>query len=120
MEIKYVHTNIIAGDWRKLAQFYCTVFGCSRKLPERDLQGEWLNRATNINDARLQGIHLNLPGYVENGPTLEIFQYSQSITGNTPAVNRQGYGHLAFQVEDVDKCLVKWRKCAGRSCNGKY
>ena len=28
MNIKYVHTNIISRDWRRLAQFYEDVFGC--------------------------------------------------------------------------------------------
>jgi predicted enzyme related to lactoylglutathione lyase len=25
---RYVHTNLIAADWQRLARFYCDVFGC--------------------------------------------------------------------------------------------
>lgn len=105
MKTRYVHTNIIAKDWRRLAQFYCDVFGCTKKLPERDLRGNWLDSATGVNNARLQGIHLYLPGYGKKGPTLEIFQYSENIKKIFPAANREGFGHIAFQVEDVDECL---------------
>ena len=28
---KYVHTNIVARDWRRLAVFYQDVFGCTPK-----------------------------------------------------------------------------------------
>jgi len=88
MRIKYVHTNIIAKDWEKLAQFYIRVFGCQPVYPERDLTGEWINQATNIKDVHIRGIHLWLPGYVD-GPTLEIFQYNkQNESDDLPAINR--------------------------------
>jgi len=73
--MKYVHTNIVAKDWKKLAQFYIDVFDCTPKPPERHLSGKWLDNATGLTDARLHGIHLNLPGYETDGPTLEIFSY---------------------------------------------
>ena len=50
---------------------------------------------------RLQGIHLRLPGCGEGGPTLEIFQYGPEAGRLTGAVNRPGYGHIAFVVDDV-------------------
>ena len=40
MSAKYVHTNLIAHDWRKLADFYLSVFGCAPVPPERDYLGE--------------------------------------------------------------------------------
>jgi predicted enzyme related to lactoylglutathione lyase len=33
---KYVHTNLIAKDWKRLSGFYETVFGCVAVAPERD------------------------------------------------------------------------------------
>jgi catechol 2,3-dioxygenase-like lactoylglutathione lyase family enzyme len=102
--IRYVHTNIIARDWRKLAQFYVDVFHCVPVYPERDLAGNWLDRITGIKNARVQGIHLSLPGY-ENGPTLEIFEYSPDSMGGRPAINCQGLAHLAFHVDSVEAVL---------------
>jgi predicted enzyme related to lactoylglutathione lyase len=97
----YVHTNLIARDWRALADFYIRVFGCTLVPPERDLKGTALERGTGVPGAHLRGVHLRLPGYGEQAPTLEIFSYEPLADPGIKAVNRPGFGHLAFQVEDV-------------------
>jgi len=101
MPIRYAHTNIVAEDWQRLARFYQEVLGCEPVPPERDLTGEALSRATGVPEASLTGIHLRLPGQGPNGPTLEIYQYTQMEPRPAMAANRKGYGHLAFEVEDV-------------------
>ena len=103
--IKFAHTNIITDNWRKLADFYITVFGCRALLPERDLKGDWLDKATNITNAYLSGVHLALPGYKDNLPTLEIFQYDNSLDNLETAPNRKGFGHIAFKVENVKEVV---------------
>lgn len=103
MHAKYVHTNLIARDWKKLADFYTNVFACSFVPPERDYQGDALDAGTGLKDAHVAGVHLHLPGYDENGPTLEIYNYSKLENGQTPAVNRPGFGHIAFEVDDVNE-----------------
>jgi len=45
---KYTHTNLVARDWRKLARFYETVFGCKPVPPGRDLHGEELARGSGV------------------------------------------------------------------------
>jgi predicted enzyme related to lactoylglutathione lyase len=101
MPTRYAHTNLIAKDWKQLATFYQKVFGCVPVPPERDLSGDWLDRAVGLEGAHIRGIHLRLPGYGEDGPTLEIFQYS-SMPQHPPAKsNTPGFSHLAFAVEDV-------------------
>ena len=63
------------------------------------------NRCKN---AWLQGMHLLLPGYKDNGPTLEIYSYSEMLEKTAPpAANRKGFGHLAFEVDDVNELLKK-------------
>ena len=42
-----------------------------------------------------------LPGYDDNGPTLEIFNYNILEQRSKTAVNRPGFGHIAFSVDDV-------------------
>ena len=101
MQAKYVHTNLIAKDWRELVKFYTDVFGCSLVPPERDYQGDALDAGTGLKGAHLTGAHLRLPGYDEHGPTLEIYNYNQLIPHPEPAVNRPGFGHIAFEVDDV-------------------
>jgi catechol 2,3-dioxygenase-like lactoylglutathione lyase family enzyme len=102
---KYVHTNLIARDWRKLVRFYCDVFGCEFNGPERDLSAAWLDRVNSVPNARLRGVHLRLPGYDENGPTLEIFSYDQLIERGLPRANECGFGHIAFAVDNVEDAL---------------
>jgi catechol 2,3-dioxygenase-like lactoylglutathione lyase family enzyme len=98
---RFVHTNLIARNWRALAGFYTTVFGCELVPPERNYQGEELEAGTGVKDATLRGVHLRLPGYGSAGPTLEIFTYSINATGEVPAVNRPGFAHIAFEVPSV-------------------
>lgn len=105
MNAKYKHTNIVAGDWQKLAEFYEEVFGCQRVEPERHLSGRWLDQGTGVANAELAGIHLRLPGVGKEGATLEIFQYSNSEDRNETKVNQLGFGHIAFEVDDVPNAL---------------
>ena len=98
----YVHTNLIARDWRKLADFYESVFGCLPVPPERDYAGPDLERGTGVPGAELRGVHLRLPGYGATGPTLEIYQYSREAESLPPAANRPGFAHIAFAVPDVE------------------
>ena len=102
---KYVHTNLTTRDWRRLVRFYCEVFGCVPRPPERDLSGDWLDRLTGLQAAHLTGIHLSLPGFDGDGPTLEIFSYDHMAAGSPPVVKRSGFGHLAFSVGDVEAAL---------------
>ena len=106
MKAKYKHTNIIAKDWRSLARFYQDVFQCVPVPPERDLEGSWLEKGTGVPKAHFTGVHLRLPGYGEEGPTLEIYQYSQSQPRLPIAANREGIMHLAFEVDDVEQVLT--------------
>jgi predicted enzyme related to lactoylglutathione lyase len=101
LQARYVHTNLIAADWRRLAQFYEQVFGCAPLPPQRELQGRWLEDATNVPGAQLWGIHMRLPGYGADGPTLEIFQYNHLEERPGTASNRPGFVHIAFAVDDV-------------------
>ena len=102
MKAKYKHTNIVAADWKKLAGFYQRVFGCKPVPPERTAVGEWVERCTGVPGAEVRGVHLRLPGYGDDGPTLEIFQYNKAEQRPATAINRLGLAHLAFEVDDVE------------------
>lgn len=102
---KYVHTNLIAKDWKRLVRFYSDVFGCQPTGAERDLSGTWLDSLNAVLNAHLTGVHLRLPGYGENGPTLEIFSYDKLVERGMPVANQCGFAHIAFAVDDVDEAL---------------
>jgi predicted enzyme related to lactoylglutathione lyase len=65
----YAHTNLIAGDWQALARFYQQVFGCV-PVREVDFKGDKLDAGVRIAGAHLRGVHLQLPGHGDGGPTL--------------------------------------------------
>jgi len=110
MNARYVHTNLVARDWRRLARFYHEVFGCQPVPPERDLSGPWLEDATGVPGVRIRGIHLRLPGHGKKGPTLEIFEYEPSVERPVSAPNRPGFGHVAFAVDQVGVPVMLWSR----------
>ncbi|MCL1928855.1 MAG: VOC family protein [Treponema sp.] len=110
--MKYVHTNIIARDWKKLSKFYQDVFQCVPIPPERDLRGEWVDALTGIKNAHIQGEHLLLPGHGEKGPTLEIFSYND-LSENEKCINTPGFAHIAFLTDNVETALEAVKKNGG-------
>ena len=114
-KMRFVHTNIAARDWKVLADFYIEVFGCTVKPPERNLSGDWLDKATGLENASLKGVHLNLPGHGDKPPTLEIFTYGEMLDGGTVMANTVGLTHIAFEVDDVDAVFQKALAHGGRA-----
>jgi predicted enzyme related to lactoylglutathione lyase len=110
---RYVHTNLVARDWQRLAGFYESVFGCVPVPPARDYSGPIFDAGTGIKGARLTGMHLRMPGVGFTGPTLEIFNYSPLADGPVPAVNRPGFGHIAFAVDSVEDARREFLAAGG-------
>jgi len=100
--VRFGHVNIVAADWRRLVDFYRTVFGCEVVPPERNYAGPDLERGTGVAGAALRGAHLRLPGQREDGATLEIYQYGHAEKRPPTAANRPGFAHIAFAVRDVE------------------
>jgi lactoylglutathione lyase len=113
--MRFAHVNVVARDWRSLAEFYVEVFGCAVRPPERDLKGEWLDELTALEGAHIRGVHLLLPGHGDGGPTLEIFRYERrSGRGGASAVNKPGFAHIAFVVDDLRRTLARMERRGGR------
>jgi predicted enzyme related to lactoylglutathione lyase len=105
MNARFKHINIIAADWDALAKFYEEVFGCVRIPPESRISDPWLAKGTGVPGAGLRGLKLTLPGCDAGGPLLEIFQFDEEEQNPPAKANRHGFGHLAFEVEDVKGAL---------------
>jgi catechol 2,3-dioxygenase-like lactoylglutathione lyase family enzyme len=99
--MRFGHINIVARDWRALAAFYCAQLGCTLLAPERDLSGPLIDGALGVSDARINGVHVRLPGFGDGGPTIEIYRYEPLIEAGPASVRRTGFGHIAFQVDDI-------------------
>src|SRR3972149_415153 len=105
--MKYLHTNIVSKDAKKLANFYINVFECKQRS-EGHMSGEWLDKAINLTNADISSIELTLPGYFERYPYIEIFQYSEMVeSNNDTASNLVGFAHLSFEVDDVKLIMEK-------------
>jgi catechol 2,3-dioxygenase-like lactoylglutathione lyase family enzyme len=114
--MRYAHTNIISTDWRKLVDFYVQVFQCRIVPPIRKQSGTFLAQGTGVPNAALEGAHLALPGYDDNGPTLEIYQYTQIEPLPPISPNTRGFGHLAFEVDDVAAVTGQVLQHGGSKC----
>ena len=101
MATRYAHVNIIANDWRKLCEFYERVFECEPWSSERDHHGPHIDALTGMQGMRIQGRHLRVPGHGEHGPTIEIFTFERNGEDAPKPLNRPGFAHLAFEVDDV-------------------
>jgi predicted enzyme related to lactoylglutathione lyase len=101
MSTRYAHISLIAIEWKRLSTFYQVVFGCVPVQPERDLFCEWLDKVTGLRGSHITGIHLRLPGYGDEGPTLELFRYGSMPEHPTVNPNTPGFSHIAFAVDDV-------------------
>ena len=112
---KYVHTNLVAKDYKALSNFYKDIFGCIPVPPERNFKGKDLESGTGIPGAELRGMHFRLPGYGDNGPTLEIFNYNILKEKPATSANRPGFGHIAFSVSDVNRAREEVLAAGGKS-----
>lgn len=112
--MRFAHTNIAAKNWKMLSEFYIKVFDCKIKPPARKLSGYWLDHGTGLKNARLEGVHLLLPGHGDNGPTLEIFSYQNMHDCKPIMANYVGLTHIAFEVDDVEQTLNEAIKNGGQ------
>lgn len=115
---RYVHTNIIARDAARLITFYKRALRCKSIGQTRDLRGPWLDRLTGLPGAHITGEHLLLPGYEGNHPTLEIFSYDSLRDTLPPEVNRPGFAHIAFEVDDAEATLTEVLAAGGAQVGG--
>jgi catechol 2,3-dioxygenase-like lactoylglutathione lyase family enzyme len=112
--IRYAHTNLIANDWNTMVAFYCEVFDCVPVSSERDHKGALFEALTAVPHANAKGRHLRMPGHGENGPTLEVFQYTANEPAVPPELRRPGFAHLAFEVPDVEAKRAEVLRWGGR------
>ena len=101
IEARFNHVNLIARDWRALADFYTRVLGCEFAPPERDYRGPEFAAGVGVPSGALRGAHLRLPGLGPDGPTIEIYEYAEGPAAEPTAANRPGWRHIAFDVDDV-------------------
>ena len=113
--MRFAHTNIVSTNWRQLAEFYINTFDCKIIPPVRKQSGAWLAEGTGLENPKLEGAHLLLPGHGEHGPTLEIYQYENIESQDLVTPNQRGFGHIAFEVENVATVLKTIEQNGGKA-----
>jgi hypothetical protein len=78
-----------------------TCSGVSLSRRSATSRGSDLDAGTGLKGAHLRGAHLRLPGGGDEGPTQEVFTYDRLEPSSSAAPNRPGFGHIAFEVENV-------------------
>ena len=63
----------------------------------------------------MEGADLLLPGYGENGPTLEIYTYEIIKEQDLVFPNQKGFGLIAFEEESVEQVLASLDRNGGKA-----
>ena len=105
--MKYIHTNLTVENLDRISEFYQKVFGCIPVRSADDLDGEWVEDITAVENAAIRYVHLTLPGFGQHGPELELIQYKNEVSYPEKISNCSGYGHLAFSVDSVQGVLQR-------------
>jgi catechol 2,3-dioxygenase-like lactoylglutathione lyase family enzyme len=95
---------MVARDAGALAAFYGRVFGCEEVRAPRALTGAAVWRGNGLHGVDIISVWLSLPGV--EGPFLEILEYGETRNRARPRVNEPGYGHIAFEVEDIGATMA--------------
>jgi catechol 2,3-dioxygenase-like lactoylglutathione lyase family enzyme len=98
--MKLTHINLVAKDAKALAAFYQRVFNCEDLRPAKVLSGEKVSRGNGLPNSEILSIWLKFPEC--NAPFLELHQHKATQDRGRPQVNEPGFGHLSFQVPDID------------------
>jgi len=109
--MKLVHVSVAARDADGLSAFYKTVFGYEDRRPPTTLSGEKVSRGNGLSDSRIYSIWLTLPDV--EGPFLEMLEYKDTVDRPLPRVNEPGFGHLSFEVKDIETTLEEIIRAGG-------
>ena len=116
---KYVHTNLIARDWKRLVRFYTDVFGCEPKGPERDMSGAWLEKVNAVPNAHLCGGHrpARLCRGWANAGDFQLRSINRTRTAESERVRirshriRGGRREPSVASGDRSRRWRRWRNC---------
>ena len=102
--MKLRHISLTAKDADRLSAFYRSVFGCHDIRPPMMLSGDRVSKGNGLPNAQIYAIWLAFPSAAD--PFLEILQYTQTENRPLPRVNEPGFGHIAFEVANLQETLT--------------
>ena len=109
--MKLKHISLTARNADRLAAFYRDAFQFEeRRLPKR-LSGEIVARGNGLPNSDIYVIWLSMTEVSD--PFLEIMEYTETVDRPRPSVNEPGFGHLAFEVRDLNETVQKVLQLGG-------
>ena len=108
--MRYLHTNLIARDWQRLAAFYERVLDCVRVLPERHLSGESMERGSGVAGARIDG---HIAFEVDDvAPSRDaVVAAGGALLGTVESVAIQGAGRITWTfVRDPEGNIIELQR----------
>lgn len=110
--MKFKHVSMVARDADGLADFYQRIFGCNDRRPRKTLAGDKVSRGNGLPNSEICSAWLTLPGV--DGPFLKILEYGNMQDRPTPLVDEPGYGHISFEVEDIQATVAAVIQAGGK------
>lgn len=101
--MRLTHINLVARDAEALAEFYVNIMKCDVLRGPMTLSGEKVSRGNGLSNSKIRTIWLKFPELEH--PFLEIHEHTVTHHRDQPRVNEPGFGHLAFQIEDIGDTL---------------
>jgi catechol 2,3-dioxygenase-like lactoylglutathione lyase family enzyme len=94
------HTGFVVRDLQKAIEFYRDVLGLDLEV-ERERSGGPISQVVGYDNAHLKIAIMGL----KDGHVLELIEYVTPVAAERPTEERSvlGGGHLAFEVDDVDR-----------------
>ena len=100
--MRYDHINIGARDVERLSDFYEQALNCVRLSSIERMSGGLMARGMGLQEAEVRAVWMRLPGHGEEGPILELFEYTEPREQPKSSANQRGYNHIGFEVADVE------------------
>ena len=101
--MRLAHINLVARNAETLAAFYVNVMKCDLLRELKMLSGNSVSRGNGLPNSEIRSIWLKFPELEK--PFLELHEHKVTRHRDQPRVNEPGFGHLAFQIEDISRTL---------------
>jgi catechol 2,3-dioxygenase-like lactoylglutathione lyase family enzyme len=105
---KIDHINIVVKDLEKAKKFFLNLGFTVQQ--EGMLVGEWLDRLTNLKHVKAEYIGLTLEGCETNLELLHFINPNNLTTWDNDILNKTGFRHVAFAVEDIKAVVNKLKE----------
>ena len=109
--MKLAHINLVARNAEALAAFYMNVMKCELLRAPGILSGEKVSRGNGLPNSEIYTIWLKFPALER--PFLEIHEHTTTCHRDQPKVNEPGFGHLSFQMDNINDALSEIIQAGG-------